>query len=303
MYDRERHLREAREIRRRYTADWFVSFYSVAILPWLHRIAKEYKEKNGTHINGITLLPQYYTDVRDKEIAALASLFITDNYVMEQVQAMRRIMVPSPWEWFANRGFVELGTGQTMNKRIGGSIYGAKNIDVSSFFDDIYTHIPRCFIDDPKASLYDYICSCNPCYLDEMLDELAAKGKISANKLRWYFIVLEDEVYGSGALSYVRLCPITDEVKFLVKTFFPDYRTYGTIDDAIRLFDFDDDVDFFYAAMAYKELSKQRPKDMKRMNTSVPRLYKGRDSISAFLWKKKFPWMFDTLLFFIVAFL
>jgi len=277
MFDAERHRIERLEFRKMEIRDWFVKFSSAVLLPWLHRIAKDYKERNGVYLNGVTLLPHYYKEVRDKEIAALASLFITEKRMMEQVKIMREILTPSPWNWFVSRGFVELGTGKVMGMRISGWNYGAKNIEISEFFD----------------KLQDKYLQTGSFPSGEDIKRLLPPLPQMPNNLRWLRIVLEDDVYGGGLSHDRRLCPITKDVTELLKVCFPNYRAYGTVDDAISLFAFDDDSDFFYAALAFKELSKSNPKGCRKMRDVIPRWYSKGEYVCPVFWKRRFPWMFD----------
>ena len=67
--------------------------------------------------------------------------------------------------------------------------------------------------------------------------------------------------------------PLSSDLRTFLGTFFPDYKRYGTVDDAINKFGFDRDCDFFYAFLAYKELQKRNPKVCSDFATTYLRWY------------------------------
>ena len=69
-----------------------------------------------------------------------------------------------------------------------------------------------------------------------------------------------------------------------MKTFFPDYIKMHNIDDAINLFRFEKDSDFFYAALAYKELRERNPKGCSRLATVFQKRYSEENMLSFNYW-------------------
>ena len=63
-----------------------------------------------------------------------------------------------------------------------------------------------------------------------------------------------------GNVSTGERCPITEEIRKFLHLWFPNYRTYGNEDEAIGLFGLEQDVDFFYAWLAWGELKKKNPR-------------------------------------------
>jgi hypothetical protein len=55
-------------------------------------------------------------------------------------------------------------------------------------------------------------------------------------------------------------CPVNGDVKTFMLKWFPDFKMkLWTWDEAVRLFGFEKDTDFFYAYLAYKELCQVQP--------------------------------------------
>ena len=297
MYSIERKLAEREAVRRKVVSDKFMTMASEVLIPWLHKIAYNYKSRNGTHMNGMSLLPQYYNDVRDKEIAALVGILVTDKDVVGQVLALKNLLGESPWDWFRNRGFVEYGTGLAMKKKIYG-MKGPKYISVSTLSSALYDASEEYFqiSRDGSGMMNFFLSESRGTTLHSVLSRLfSCIPSIDENKLRWLRIALEDYVWGDSELlaGWDRRCPITKEVTECIRIMFPENYDYGPWDDCIRLFGFDDESDFFYACKAFKELSKTNPLGYRKMSCLIPRWYWKGDRVFPVLWKRRFPWMFE----------
>ncbi|MBR1526254.1 MAG: hypothetical protein IJ640_06295, partial [Prevotella sp.] len=71
-------LQERAELRKKNTGDYFVNF-SRHLRPWLHELAQKYKERGEFPLLPMVILPSYYEDARDKEVAVFAGLLISDG--------------------------------------------------------------------------------------------------------------------------------------------------------------------------------------------------------------------------------
>ena len=85
------------------------------------------------------------------------------------------------------------------------------------------------------------------------------------------------------------LCPNAFGIRDFIKTWFPDYRRIGHVDDAVRLFGFEKDCDFLYAFFAYKELQKTNPRVCGEYATTYLRWYDAGIKKAEYLWKGILP--------------
>lgn len=265
-------LKEREEIRKRNTIDYFLN-QSKHHRTWLIELAERYKESGVFPMFPMVILPSYYTDRLDKEIAAFAALFIDDGADFSRIQAFRELLGDSPWEWFQNRKFVKLSLGSLQDKRTG----GVENWKIAKLMGKLWEgchlftyEIPvmkskETFLlsigEDVKRIVEEQRCS----YFDALTYQLedCCVGQYFY-KLRLLLMVLGT---GDGfGLSLWNIddndlkCPLAAGIRLFVRTWFPDYGRIGRIDDAIRLFGFERESDFFYAYLGYKELQKRNPK-------------------------------------------
>ena len=259
-------LREGREIRKKVVGDFFVDF-SKFFRPWLHELTRQYKDRGEFPVMACWLLPSYYQDDNDKEIAAYASMLIKDDEkVMEHVEAFREMMGDSPSKWFRNRGFVALSIGKTQERRTGGML----NRNIAEYFSSVYEKWGS------KVSAVNAI-------MLNMFGENRYMDK--ANTLR--LVLAASGGFGLGLwtiASHHLKSPLTENVMALLKTFFPDYVRLHDVDAAIHLFGFERDCDFFYAALAYKELQKRNPTGCSRLATVYQKRYSNATMLTARYW-------------------
>lgn len=254
--ERRKRREQKREVRKVVISDFFTEFTKY-FRPWLHELTKQYKEKGCFPVMACWLLPSYYQDDFDKEIAAFASMLIKDDEkVLERVEAFRHLMGDSPYKWFFTRSFVSLSMGHEQFRRTGGVL----NKRIAEYFAAIYDNWSN------RVSAVNLI----------MLKTFGDKDYIDkANMLR--LVLGTSDGIGLGLWNINpqrRKCPLTGDVKALLNTFFPDYNRLHDVYAAISLFGFKSDFDFFYAALAYKELQKRNPKDCSRLATIYQRRYR-----------------------------
>ena len=283
---------EVREkVRQKNVRDYFL-LYSQAVRPWLKELADKYKAKGEFPLMPIQILPSYYTDVRDKEIAAFVALLIpeTEN-VLKNIGEFRLMLGESPWEWFKNRGFVRLGIGKVQDKRTGWVF----NWKIAKLLDRLWeeccgkttTHNTvgqaiKKFAERHRCSYFDV--------LTYLLEDCGVGNY--EYKLRLLLLILSTaDGFGLGLWSVdpsELKSPLTTDLRTFVSTWFPDYRRFGSLDDAIHEFGFERDCDFFYAWLGYKELQKRNPKACSEFVTTYIRWY----SIGA----RKKPFQFSEIL-------
>ena len=289
-------------VRQKNIADYFLK-YSQAVRPWLKELAERYKEKGEFPLIPMSVLPSYYDDIRDKEIAAYVALLIpeTEN-VLKNIGELRQMLGESPWEWFKSRGFVRLGIGKVQDKRTGGVF----NWKIAALLNRLWEHIensPHSILLSGVKPKFKYLaiealieraskeihCS----YFDVLtyLVEDCCVGNYDYKLRLLLMIAAVSDGFGLGLWSVdpsELKSPLTTDLRTFLATFFSDYKRYGNSDDAIHLFGFERDCDFFYAYLAYKELQKRNPKVCSEFATTYIRWY----SIGA----RKKPFQFREIL-------
>lgn len=249
-------LLERKKVRKKNIGDYFLK-YSQAVRPWLKELADKYKAKGEFPLMPIQILPSYYNSLHDKEIAAFVALLIpeTEN-VLKNIGEFRQMLGESPWEWYRNRGFVRLGIGKVQDKRTGG-VFNWKIARLLNRLWDVH------FAKSQTIKLISEIQRCS--YFDVLtyLVEDCGVGYYFYKLRLLLMIAATSDGFGLGLWTVdpsELKCPLTTDLRTFVSTWFPDYRRFGSIDDAIHEFGFERDCDFFYAWLGYKELQKRNPK-------------------------------------------
>lgn len=255
--EREERKLQNREIRRKVVADFWYSF-TKHFRPWLYALTEKYKERGEFPLMAAWLLPSYYNKPEDIEIAAIASMLIKDDdKLLQRVEAFRDLMGYKPSAWFLDREFVYLSMGKTQAERTAGVL----NVKIAEFFSNLYD---RC-----KAG-FSPLCVC---------------GDDQERLLR--LVLGTSDGFGMGVWTIMTCdlkCPLTKPVMSLLRTFFPDYVKLHDIDAAINLFGFERDTDFFYAALAYDELQRRKPKECSRLATVFQKRYNEGNQLSFKYW-------------------
>lgn len=266
--DRAVQLQELSALRKKNVEEYFVRF-TRHHRPWLKEIAQKYKDRGEFPLIPMVILPSYYESKQDKEIAAFATLLISDgettgHTTYDKVAAFRKMLGKSPWDWFEKREFVSLALGKYQHGRTG----GIENWKIARLMNKLWNehfdkttkpaenigHTIKLIADIQHCSYFDV--------LTYMLEDCGIGDYFY--KLRLLLMVL---CSGDGiGLSLWNIddndlkCPLAAGIRLFVRTWFPDYGRIGWIDDAIRLFGFERESDFFYAYLGYKELQKRNPK-------------------------------------------
>ena len=286
--DTERTLRLATTaaVRQKNIADYFLK-YSQAVRPWLKELAERYKEKGEFPLIPMSVLPSYYDDIRDKEIAAYVALLIpeTEN-VLKNIGEFRQMLGESPWEWFKSRGFVRLGIGEVQDKRTGGvfnwkiaNLFGRLWDECHFLTYEIPSEKTEQTLVQPIGIHVEMIARAQHCshfdVLTYMLEDCCVGNYFYKVRLFLQVLVCSDGFsLGLWSVDPSELkCPLVKGFRQFLQTWFPDYRRYGSMDDAIHLFGFERDCDFLYAYLAYKELQTRNPKACSMFSTTYLRWY------------------------------
>lgn len=300
--EKELHLAEISAVRKKNVGDYFLNT-SRWHREWLKALAERYKERGEFPVMALTLLPSYYDSIQDKEVAAFAALLFNDGEnTLERVSSFRKMFGKSPWEWFELRKFVSLSLGRNRNKQTG----GIHNWKIANLFGRLWNEchvvtyeipsekIKQTFV-RPIGVQVDLIAKAQHCSYFDVLTYLMEDGCVGHYfyKLRLLLQILACSDGFSCGLWIVDpselRCPLTHDLRVFLQTWFPDYRTFGSIDDAIRLFGFERDCDFFYAYLGYKELQKRNPKRCSECTTKYLSWYEGGYRKKPYQWRAILP--------------
>ena len=259
---------------------------------WLMKLAERYKEKGDFPMFPMAVLPSYYESQQDKDIALFAALLLPEDAEFERIGVFRELLGDAPWRWFKNREFVRLSTGKMQDKRTAGVV----NWRIAKLFDKLWG---ECFCGDIKyENLNDLVWDiariqfCSYYGVLTYLVEDCCVGDYE-NKLRMLLMLAcMDDGVGIGLWEKPQeqlLCPLSADVRLFLRTWFPDYKRYGSTDDAIRLFGFEWDCDFFYAYLGYKELQKRNPKECGEYATKYLNWYENGYRKKPYQWREILP--------------
>lgn len=270
---------ELAEARKRTISKFFVTF-SKQHVAFLKDLVVKYKEAGEYPLHPMLVLPSYYTDNRDREIAVFAALLLHDRCRFENIYKFREMLGDHPWQWFLERGFVRLSLGNMQNKRTA----GVDNWRIAGMFDAIYQErqyaIQMTRDDDPW--LYDAFfnvvimrmctfASSVSCVVNEYL-----YGNVERKIRSLLFVLGRSDGFSLGLWPIPQVevkCPVTGEINRFMKTWFPNYSLAGGIDYAIDLFGFNSAGDFYYAFLAWKRLCMKDPKGCSRYATIYQKWY------------------------------
>lgn len=275
-----------RDVRKKTVTDFFLSTSKWG-RAWLKEIAERYKSKGDFPITTMTLLPSYYEKDEDKEIAAFLALLVNDNErTLDRIAELRTMLGISPSRWFREREFVRLSIGSKQRKRTA----GIENWKIARLFDRLWDECHILTYEIPNERIKEtFVCpiglqvsniarelQCTHIDVLTFLLEDCGTGDF-ITKLRIFLLVLaSSDGFGLGLWTVdpqELKCPIVKGLKTFLKMWFPDYHIVGGMDDAISLFGFERDYDFFYAFLGYKELQKRNPRGCSEMATAYIRWY------------------------------
>lgn len=259
-----------------FTAKYYRIFAENHFFPWVRDVIDRYKAR-GIYPNLKTDIAHYYTDPKDKEVALFASMVLSNNAnVARQVRDMRTIMGDHPFEWFSNREYIFLSTGNSLLRKVDGNSYCkywkiAKHMDRASKFINApyYSAQELGSLVDGDLGVKDY---------DVRLASMA---------------LMTNDGIGCGlrnGYSSKILCPVSKDLEKFARTWFCNDRYYlFSFDDIVELFDLQHHSDFFYFYLAWNELCKLKPKECSRCLTLYQRWCASGDVVKARRWRGLLP--------------
>lgn len=249
----------------------------------------KYKGRSDFPLIPMVILPSYYTDNRDKEVAAIVALMINDDGRFERIQEFHEMLGGSPWVWFKERGFVRLSIGNMQNKKTG----GVENWKISQMIDKLWNEYNLVPESSNIGECIMHISDVHNLSYEEILEDLFGGflKKSTYYKIRLLLLILlGSDGFSLGIWDNVHQetkCPIVEEIGLFIRTWFPDYKRYGSIDEAIGLFCLNKHSDFYYAFLAYSELQKIVPKECSRLASIYRKRYDEGRLYNAQFWTGK----------------
>ena len=257
---------------------------------WLGEITDRYMERGVWPAVPMLLLPSYYTDRRDMEVALfVAALMPEDGDVMERMGEMRAVMGEHPWVWFAERRFVPLSLGTTMKDRTG----GVTNWKIAELMQRLWDdNPPDTFFGPVHRMAVSHLAEDTP-YIGALYELYDGLCDVKPYRIRLLLLVLGSSDGFGLALWPVDTeelrCPLTDDVRLFLETWFPDAKRYGAFDRCVHEFGFRDDYLFWYAYLGYSALKKVEPGKCAYLATRYGRWYKDYIRPTRSAWLKMLP--------------
>lgn len=289
------------DIRKKNVSDYFKDF-SRLHREWLQTLADRVKERSEFGIHKF-MLADYYEIPKDKELALMASLIVSENGdILQQVGHLRELLGDSPTNMYKSRSFVRFGTGRNRDKRINGSqqpMWKLANV-LSRVWD----------IEHPTVGGYaPTVWKDKTDFESEVLHTMRTTrtnafgaltyflSDIGVGQFYWNLNFLALRLFrcdGLGMGLWGRgdeelLCPWNSELTLFLKTWFPDYRRVGSHDFAVKQFELRDDLDFFYAWLGYKELQKKKAKECSKLATTYRNWYDSGLKRKPYQWREILP--------------
>lgn len=283
-----------KELMRRNIKDYFLNFSRYA-RPWLLELGKKFKESEDYPMHPF-VLADLYEDPQDIETALFASLLIKEKDgqdITPQVISLKEVITDSPYRWYATRCFVNLPDGRIPGTEISYS-------HVSQLFQRLWDIEGGCYFDydsgetitrrvfmstDLETEIRKDVESINETAFESLLFRLEGVHGIQYPYWKLNFLLMRlyrRNGFGIGLWGRGNerlLCPIKNDVERFLSIFFPDYRRYGSCEDAISLMGFEDTTDFLYAYYGYKRLCEEKPSECSTFATKYIRWYKNGSNI------------------------
>lgn len=273
-----------KEYRQNVFAKSFIEFTKHHVV-WMNKLKDEFLKTDNFGIRPETIV-DYYTDKRDKEVALFSSLLIsTDDNAkcLEKIMILRGVIGEHPWEWFKNRGFVNVM-----------SIWHGAKKRVFELFDKLWV---ECFKDNKYNSLEECFAKSCQRYGTNLLETIETmcqfrSWRISRSRFALLMLVCShSEGIGRGIWNIppamVRI-PVTGSLSGFLRTWMPDAPRYGTPDECLVLFGMTD-ADFYFCHLAYNCLKKYHPEECSKYVTFYQTAYKKHIRYGGYDWRKHFP--------------
>lgn len=237
---------------------------------WLQELARKYKERGKYPLSPL-ILSDYYQDYGDKLLATLIACFLLDdnNRTMQQVSDMRGVLGEHPYkDLYSNRAFVQLSNGDNQTKSI--SYFGsvkcwkvAKLLDIVWNIEhdngkplfDVFFELITALEYTPYYTLFSLFRDLpveRPEYrINIALLRLCGKDGISTR------------LWNIDGLERKLKCPFGKGIKSFMENWLPHYAQTFTFSEACHIMGFENEVDFYYSYLGFKELSLYRPQEVR----------------------------------------
>jgi len=261
------------------------------VRPWFMELVDKCKEQGEFGLLP-TYIAEYYADSRDKEIALISTFCVGwfSPSTERQLEDMRRIMGEHPWEWFRQRLFTAISTGNEQDRRIAGA--GIEQWRVARFFDALHSRCTRrrCF----------RLENCLTGKGDSLFRKYFTDACASIDNKKLYMLkadVIElvlrtSDGIGLGLWKGIHdfdRCPHGVRLERFLKMWMTNWKTLWDFDSSIRCFGFRSDRDFFYFWLAWTRLSMLRPRECSRFSTVFSKRYTERHFAPPSYWKMYLP--------------
>lgn len=278
----EKALKKVRnaEYRRKNAIDFFKN-YGKHHIAWMNALVQKYKER-GEYPFFPTIIADYYTNRRDKEVALLMTACIKwdSKTVFKQVRSMRSILGDSPYLWLRNQEYKVLGLPRNQEIKVEGYRRG-HFWKVSQFAQRLYD------ICDSQEGFLPFEQVFNEINLPTFIDNLCSEFDFGEIGYRGRMIDMALRInngIGKGLWSipngYKVFCPITPEMSKFAQIWLPEFKKQKsnrfsiTYDEAVSMYGFYEDTDFLYAYLGWNELCKTNPTACGLYTAKYPAWYK-----------------------------
>lgn len=264
-----------RQMKRKVTGEFFREFCA-PLMPVFRNLALSYKRRRSIPMVPVAAMASFYTDRKDKEIAAYAGMLLTGKAGVTKIRELRDMLGDSPYGWFREREFLKYNAGSLQKTLIGG-VYAWKVAELMEhLYDGCHSGSGGTMCAEIERLAAKFGCPFET-VIEHLTDGCLPEYDYQY-RIRILMMVLLTS-YGIGQRVYKvepeqLRCPIDRNVMLFLKTWFPDYKLYGDVDEGIRLFGFDQDSDFWYASLAYRELVYKRRNECRILAESYERWYK-----------------------------
>lgn len=222
-------------------------------LPWFKRMTEQYKQR-GIFPAMPTDIAYMYEDPKDKEAALFASLLIPNGKNLEaNIREVCGVIGRHPYEFMKEREYVLMSVGDKMNK----FLLGTPRLQywrVSKIFDSFAKVLLK-----KRYTVKDIY---NIEYKNERAQVMAvvmmSEGGIGMNLRK-----------PCGELR----CPYIPSTRKFMQFLIGDEFRHSEFQDLTKIF-FDDELDFFYAYLAWEELKRLYPMQMAKLTDRYSRYIK-----------------------------
>lgn len=258
-----------KELRKKNLALFYKDF-SIDHRLWLRELTDKYKERGLLPLSPL-ILADYYKECEDKLLAVLVACILLDDNerVMEQVSAMRKILGEHPYkDFYSNRTFVQLSNGANQTKYIA-YFRSTKYYEISKLFDIIW-NIEHDYGKKMFEVFFETITLKEYTPYNALL-LLLRDFPVGRPEWRVNLALLRlcdkkgisEPLWDLGCLDEKLECPLSKEIKDYLNTWFFEWSRTFTFKEVCAILGFEREIDVYYSMLAFRELSRYKPKEVK----------------------------------------